>query len=44
MLQKTHLETGGRIILKVFSKKKFGATEAIRKTVCQTFELQKTKL
>jgi hypothetical protein len=44
MLQKTNLETGGRSILKVLTKKKFGTTEAIRKNVCQTFECQKTKL
>jgi len=43
MLRKTNLETGGCSILKVLTKKKFGTTETIRKTVCQTFELQKTK-
>lgn len=39
-----NLETGGCSILKVLIKNKFGTTEAIRKTVCQTDELQKTKL
>jgi len=39
-----NLETGGCSILKVLTKHKFGTTEAIRKTVCQTGELQKAKL
>jgi hypothetical protein len=39
-----NLETDGCTILKVLTKDNFGTTEAIRKTVCQTGELQKIKL
>lgn len=43
MLWKTNLEKGGCSILKVLTKSKYG-TKAIRKTVCQISECQKTKL